>query len=376
MAQITLNSSGVASNGSLLLQVNGTTTAVTVDTAGNMGLGVTPAAWALSGSTALQIRNAGFAGYLNNSYLSANQRFKSDGGSAYIATGFASLYAQGSGGHNWQIAASGTAGNDISFNQAMTLDASGNLGVGTTSPTYRLTVVGATSDATPVANFRGYTTGTDGARTAILRYSSSTDANWANARHDAYNHLWYGNGAEVARLTYDGNLLVGTTSLTSGGLSIQKEAAYGAWFTNADHPTGVPNAYPYAYFRYNGTIIGSITQSGTTAVSYNTTSDYRLKDNIEPLTGALARIAALKPCTYTWKSAPDEIGEGFIAHELAEVCPQAVSGEKNAVNEDGSIKPQGVDTSFLVATLTAAIQELKAIVDAQAVEIAALKGTA
>jgi hypothetical protein len=67
-------------------------------------------------------------------------------------------------------------------------------------------------------------------------------------------------------------------------------------------------------------------------------------------------------------------GEGFIAHELQEVVPGCVIGEKDAVDEDGSIKPQGIDTSFLVATLTAAIQELKAIVDAQGAEIAALKG--
>ncbi len=81
------------------------------------------------------------------------------------------------------------------------------------------------------------------------------------------------------------------------------------------------------------------------------------------MSGALAKVAALKPCTYKWKSDGSD-GEGFIAHELAEVCPDAVVGEKDAVNEDGSIKPQGIDTSFLVATLTAAIQELTARVQA------------
>jgi hypothetical protein len=80
------------------------------------------------------------------------------------------------------------------------------------------------------------------------------------------------------------------------------------------------------------------------------------------MTGALARVAALKPVTYSWK-ADGSAGEGFIAHELAEVVPDAVVGEKDAVNEDGSIKPQGIDTSFLVATLTAAIQEQQAIIN-------------
>ena len=89
------------------------------------------------------------------------------------------------------------------------------------------------------------------------------------------------------------------------------------------------------------------------------------------MTGALAKVAQLKPVTYKW-NADNSQDEGFIAHELAEVCPSAVSGEKDAVNEDGSIKPQGIDTSFLVATLTAAIQEQQAIITQQAAALTAL----
>jgi hypothetical protein len=124
------------------------------------------------------------------------------------------------------------------------------------------------------------------------------------------------------------------------------------------------------------------------SVAYNTTSDYRLKENIAPMTGALAKVSALKPVTYKWKTDGSD-GQGFIAHELAEVAPDCVSGEKDAtrivdeLDADGKkigekIEPayQGIDTSFLVATLTAAIQELNAKVDAQAAEIQALKGVA
>jgi hypothetical protein len=113
-------------------------------------------------------------------------------------------------------------------------------------------------------------------------------------------------------------------------------------------------------FRQAGTLVGTISVTGS-ATAYNTSSDYRLKENIEPMTGALATVQALKPVTYTWKST-GEASQGFIAHELAEVVPDAVNGEKDAVNEDGSIKAQGIDTSFLVATLTAAIQEQQAII--------------
>jgi hypothetical protein len=111
-----------------------------------------------------------------------------------------------------------------------------------------------------------------------------------------------------------------------------------------------------------GTQTGYISTNGTTT-SYVTSSDYRLKNTIAPMTGALAKVALLKPCTYKWNANGSD-GEGFIAHELAEVVPQCVTGEKDAVDAEGNPVYQGIDTSFLVATLTAAIQELKAEFDA------------
>jgi len=110
------------------------------------------------------------------------------------------------------------------------------------------------------------------------------------------------------------------------------------------------------------TSIGNITNQGGTNTQYNTSSDYRLKENIAPMTGALAKVTLLKPCTYTWKSTGDD-GQGFIAHELQEVFPDAVYGEKDAVDTEGNVVSQGVDTSYLVATLTAAIQEQQAIIE-------------
>jgi hypothetical protein len=120
----------------------------------------------------------------------------------------------------------------------------------------------------------------------------------------------------------------------------------------------------FNYTATQGTVsggVGTISTNGTTT-AYNTSSDYRLKENIAPMTGALDKVAQLKPVTYKWKSTGTD-SQGFIAHELQAVVPECVTGQKDAVNEDGSIKPQGIDTSFLVATLTAAIQELKAEVD-------------
>jgi hypothetical protein len=118
-----------------------------------------------------------------------------------------------------------------------------------------------------------------------------------------------------------------------------------------------------SFIRPDATALGSITQSGGSGVAYNTSSDYRLKENIQPMTGGLAAVAALKPVTYDWVI-DQTSGEGFIAHELQAVIPAAVSGEKDAVNQDGSIKAQGVDFSKIVPHLVAAIQELTARLEA------------
>lgn len=119
---------------------------------------------------------------------------------------------------------------------------------------------------------------------------------------------------------------------------------------------------------------GSITTSSTTT-TYVTTSDYRLKENVQPMTGALGVVAQLNPVTYTWKTDGSD-GQGFIAHELQEVVPDCVIGEKDAVDADGKPEYQGVDTSFLVATLTAAIQEQQALITALTARVSALENTA
>lgn len=107
----------------------------------------------------------------------------------------------------------------------------------------------------------------------------------------------------------------------------------------------------------SGLGVGSITTNGT-VTAYVTTSDYRLKENITPLTNAVTRIKQLAPKNFTWKNNPS-LGttEGFIAHELDAVVPDAVFGAKDAVDQDGKPIHQGVDNSFLVPILTAALQE-------------------
>lgn len=178
---------------------------------------------------------------------------------------------------------------------------------------------------------------------------------------------------ERARIDSSGNLLVGTSGYTqtpSQGFVFQNTSNSNL---SIGHANGTGSGNGYMIFAYNGGLIGSITQNGTTSTSYNTSSDYRLKENIQPMAGALAKVAALKPVTYTWK-ADGSAGEGFIAHELQEVCPQAVTGEKDAVDAEGNPQYQGIDVSFLVGTLTAALQEAHGLIKNLETRLAALEG--
>ena len=184
-----------------------------------------------------------------------------------------------------------------------------------------------------------------------------------------YTSFWT-NGTESARIDSSGRLLVGTTTAAAAQVTITNPStAYGLQVAAVNNA----GSYYQIYFStgVGGTTVGSIV-SNSTSTTYVTSSDYRLKEDVQPMAGALSVVQQLKPCTYKWKADGSE-GQGFIAHELQAVFPDAVVGEKDAVNEDGSIKPQGIDTSFLVATLTAAIQEQQAIITAQAAQIQQLR---
>lgn len=133
----------------------------------------------------------------------------------------------------------------------------------------------------------------------------------------------------------------------------------GAWnVARADTSGGHIN-----FYTDNGSdrvLAGVISSNGSTT-TYSTSSDYRMKENVQPMANALENVMRLKPVTYTWKSefaGTKQNGQGFIAHELQAVVPDCVSGLKDAVDEKGNPIYQSIDTSFLVATLTKAIQEL------------------
>jgi hypothetical protein len=176
-------------------------------------------------------------------------------------------------------------------------------------------------------------------------------------------------GSESMRIDSSGNLSVGPTI----GLARINTSADGASQAglNVYDTAGGSTAYSCVNFIRNGSAVGfiSTTNLGTT---YSITSDYRLKENVQPMQGALAKIAQLNPVTYTWKVDGSD-GQGFIAHELQAVIPDCVTGDKDAVDAEGNPKYQGIDTSFLVATLVAATKEQQAIITALAARITALE---
>jgi len=348
------------------------------DSSGNFGLGVTPSAW--SNYKAIQMGSGvGLASYTAGAIilnLGTNQYYNGTD-YVYVNTDFAASYQQTSGIHKWWTAPSGTAGNAITLTQAMTLDASGNLLVGSTSADAKLHVNATSGTLLKVNNPN------------VAQLNIGNGGNSTNY-YDADTQIFRsGGGSERARIDSSGNLFVNTTTSfpgdgnTTTGFMIQASVG-GKIFASvsAGNEAGSFNKNDNGTLikmNRSGTQVGSISVTAS-ATAYNTSSDYRLKNTIAPMTGALAKVALLKPVTYKWNLDGSD-GQGFIAHELQEVVEGCVTGAKDAVetytDEDGNeaTRPvyQGIDTSFLVATLTAAIQEQQALITTLTARITALE---
>jgi hypothetical protein len=264
----------------------------------------------------------------------------------------------------------GTTGSAVPSNERMRIDSSGLVGIGTTTPSSfgGGLVVRKANTAQGVTNATAQFS--DAVNSALWVGHTSGATNLVS---DAALTFGYTNGTtttERMRIDSSGNLLVGTTSVFSSGkqcIAFTGGTVQGLNIrNNADNPADTFVGFYNAY----GTKVGSITAGGSTT-TYNTSSDYRLKENVQPLVNALDKVMALRPVSYTWKSGGED--NGFIAHELQLILPKAVSGEKDAVNEDDTINPQGVDYSKIVATLTAAIQEQQALITALTNRIAVLE---
>jgi hypothetical protein len=180
------------------------------------------------------------------------------------------------------------------------------------------------------------------------------------------------------RLSIDGggNVLIGKTVTSANTAGVQLEAAGVGVFTMDGDVSGIFNRKTsngqVVQFRKDNTTVGSVSVTGS-STAYNTSSDYRLKENVADLTGASDRVQQLAPKRFNFIADADTTVDGFLAHEVQDIVPEAITGAKDAVDADGNPEYQGIDQSKLVPLLTAALQEALTKIDALETRIVALE---
>ena len=415
----------------LRLSTPGASNQVTITDAGNMGLGTASPAGTFDVSGNARI-GAGSGGNFENAgtrLLVANT-----GGDAYIqiqaadSTGTSGIkFGRNSvanrAGIDWSASTDALVFRTGGTSERMRITASGNMGLGTASPSTKLHVAGivriganddssanleigagATGNRYSFIDLIGDTTYTDfgvrlirnngGANTTSVLVHRGTGALQINSQ-DAGNIQFLTDNTERARLTSSGDFGLGISSptkklhvngqafitgntffLSTDSSAILAGTAIGKYIqTDGNLISGktTTNGNTHQAFCNPNGIVGTIRSSGS-ATQYNTSSDYRLKENVVDIVDGITRVKQLQPRRFNFIADADTIVDGFIAHEAQTVVPEAVSGTHNEVDDDGNAVMQGIDTSKLVPLLTAALQEEIAKREALEARIAALEG--
>jgi hypothetical protein len=313
---------------------------------GNLGLGVTPSAWTLTSAKAIQVGPYAALTSNTNGGAFTDLGHNMFGGYSYLTTNAASFYRQGGGAHQWFTAPSGTAGDAISFSQSMTLDASGNLSLGTTSAIGRLAVVG------DYAFFRENTAGAD---VYIRGYYGN--ANVAAIQVVSNSPLAFlTNNAERARITSGGDFLVACTSNPSSTVPGARIGPNGPNGVQLDLSNDITGTYEgLARFINGNGVVGQINTSGS-ATTYATSSDYRLKNITGPITTSGAYIDSLNPVEGTWK-ADGSTFVGLIAHEVQEASRTHVA---TGVKDGEQMQGMDYSSAEIIANLIAEVKSLRA----------------
>ena len=256
-------------------------------------------------------------------------------------------------------------------------DSSGRVGIGTTSPSYPLQVDTTGTGTAAGDNTSIYIQSQASGRDCNIRFGDSVNSS-ARIGYLSNNLYFYVNGSERGRWDSSGRLLVGTSSALSGERFRVANSGAGQntavfTFDSSDDRaavitlhTGSSGATSRKHFEFldgGGFSRGSISVTGS-ATAYNTSSDYRLKENVVPVTDGIARFKQLKPSRFNFIGKGNPTVDGFIAHEAQAVIPECVTGEKDAVDDEGNPVYQGIDQSKLVPLLTAALQEAIAKIEA------------
>ena len=305
--------------------------------------------------------------------------------------------------------------------ERMRIDSSGNVGIGATPTTKfqigestgrTFTINQDTANLTQLINDRGISLQSG------LGYGTSIKA-LGGAGFGNITFETSSNG-EVARIASDASVLVGTTDTsptsTSEGLQFYKNTGEKTGRINFYQNSSNSSATRIAFFR-GTSAIGSITTSSA-STAYNTTSDYRLKENVTDITDGIERVKQLNPSRFNFIADADTTVDGFLAHEVSDIVPEAITGEKDAMqDEEYEVTPavyedvvipavldddgneieaerteqqlvteavmgtrsvpdyQGIDQSKLVPLLTAALQEAIAKIETLEAKVTALENS-
>ena len=241
----------------------------------------------------------------------------------------------------------------------------GNVGISTTSPTNgKLEVqqtattaalwvqTGGTTDSYTIADFR---TGTNASALAI---KGNGNVEIGTGRVDIGTRSYVGSATSTTRLYLEGN---------SAGHNLAQlqmaDYSAGLMFYLSSSTATSRQACQFYNNRIDSspTFVGSI-QINSSSTAFNTSSDYRLKENVVEMTGALDRVEQLKPSRFNFIG-HEEIVDGFLAHEVSDIVPEAITGTKDEVDAEGNPVYQGIDQSKLVPLLVGAIKELKAEIE-------------
>jgi hypothetical protein len=341
-----------------------------IDASGNLGLGVAPSAW----NSAYKVLNFAWASLSSENAnqggmrLNVNAYADSSGYNNWYRSqnAAATSYKQNDGAHSWYTAAYGLAGTAITFTQAMTLDASGNFMVGTTTPLQtasgrgNITINGTSSSILNLAA---------GGTIAAYLFSNSSGTTFevygtnAIQAAGANNITFTTNSNERARIDSSGNLLVGATSSYTAYASIQvtgDNKGVAIRDTTDGSYRAIYNQSGSLYF-YNGSNEGYLSSGG----AWINASDARLKTNVRDIEYGLSAVMQLKPRSFE-RVDIDGSYVGFVAQELQELIPEVVSGRPE--------KQLGVDYGSLVAVAFKAIQEQQALIETLTQRITALEG--
>jgi len=312
---------------------------------------------------------SGFSGNLESkgSFTASGLTVDSTATFAVGASGTPAIAASGDVNTGIYFPAADTIGFVEGGNEVARIDSSGRFGIGLTSPSSRLHVQVGGDEAIRASatganqgiwsryiagspNDVDLSVGADGAAGGSFGVGGAVVWNAGNSP------LGFGtNDTERMRITDAGRVGVNTTNFTNGRLIVTDDGSSITPFVVRETAAGTGSVNTVGFFR-DTSVVGTISTTGS-ATAYNTSSDYRLKENVVDLDGAIGRVKQLAPKRFNFIVDAGRTVDGFLAHEAQAVVPEAVTGTHNEVDDDGNPVYQGIDQSKLVPLLTAALQE-------------------